>query len=362
MFRTTDRNGAQLYAPRRLGRRKRFVFRRVGPSVAVLALAAVACGGGGGGSSTTPSTSTAKPGTVAAIKLSLATSLTAGSQSVVRLTVQAINSSGALLTAAYASGVTIVSTDPNDVELSLSASGANPAPTVTITSATQLVYLVYDGNTLPAGSSLTAATTTASAADLSLTPSGSSTASAAPTSEPAPVSTSFLETLYVTGSGASPVNTAGGSIPIFIIAEDQNGNDITGTFPSPIGVSLTNGCDESLSIGGSGTVTACEDTGGVTSNITAIVVTSASQVVFVNYTGSAAASSSRQSDISISTSSVIAGPSPAPGASAAPTKVSIFCDAITFPYNLTEKCEAASGTTSPGPAPLPSPLAHLRRH
>jgi len=324
------------------------VVRRV--TTLIVALAVAGCGGT---NSSSPSVGTSKStasGAAAAVSLALASTPTTGTKAVIPLTVTALNSAGKTITGAYQTGIVVSSTDTTDLAFSLSATGSPASSTLTITNSSQLPYLVYDGNALPAGTALLGTTPTAAAQSLSLAAAAGASASAAPSSAPV-IQTSYLAGIYVTGSGASPVNTGGGAIPIYIIAQDQNGNDITGTYPSPISVSLTNACGESLSVNGSGTVEDCEVT-NPTSNVAAITVTSAGQVVFVNYVGRVATSPGASSDISVSTSSVIAGPSPAPGATAAPVKISIFCDAITFPYNVTESCEPNAEPT-PGPAQSP---------
>jgi len=326
------------------------VVRRVATPIAIAVSILAGCGGG---SSNSPSVSTTSPTakTTAAVKVSLVTPLASGTAAVVPLTVQAITSNGAINTGTYPDGITVTSNDPNDIQFSSLASGANPASNISVTSGSQAVYVVYDGNALPAGTAITAATPTAQVESLALAAAVSSSASSAPSSAPA-VATSYLAALYVTGSGASPVNTGGGAIPIFIVAQDQNGNDITGTFPSPIGVTLTDACDESLSINVSANVTPCA--GSEITNVAALTVTSASEVVFVNYDSVAASSMSARSDISVSTSTVVAG------STASPTGVSIFCDAITFPYNMEETCEPAAGSAPTGPVTLPTPLARPR--
>jgi len=312
-----------------------------------------ACSGGGGGTAAvSPGASTGKPGATAAIQLALSTALSTGSLAVVPVTVTAIGSNGATITGSYLAGITVASNDPNDVEFSATASGANPTPSITLTSSMEPVFLVYNGNTLPAGTSITAATTTAAETTLALSAAVNPNASSAPSSAPT-VATSFLNLIYVTSGGASPVGTQGGAIPIFIIAQDQNGNDVTGTFPSPIAVTLTNACDESLSIGTSGPVSPCENAQGAISNVAALTITSASEVVFVNYTASAASTTARQSAISVSTSSVVAG-------SGTTTQISIFCDAISFPYNVTETCQPTATPPPVGPQPIASPLARHR--
>jgi hypothetical protein len=184
------------------------------------------------------------------------------------LNVTALSSSAAPINGTYATPILITTNDSKDISLATSAAGPFGS-SVTLTTSGTPVLVEYDGGSVPNDTQF-AATAGSVSGTLAFNPQPTST-------------TPYIDKLYVSGSGVSPNGSEGGAIPIFVTAYDQNGNVISGTYPSPVGVTLTDACDEGISLNASVNITPCLANGGVIVNPAALTINSASQVLFLSY-------------------------------------------------------------------------------
>jgi len=241
-----------------------------------------------------------------------------GSTGEFALNVTAFDATGNPISGTYSASILVTTNDSADLTMATTQAGPFTAG-VTLSNSSTPIFVEYDGGAVPTNAQFVATAAGATQGTLAFA------AEVQPTA-----ATPYIASLYVTGAGESPVSTPGGAVPVFITARDQFNDVITGTYPSPIGVSLNDACDESLSIGGSTTVTPCEDNSGDITNVAAIVVNSASQVVFVSYSGNAALPASNPASVANSAVSV--------------TTSGLECNAALFPSNGLGTCQVTLPT------------------
>jgi hypothetical protein len=248
------------------------------------------------------------------------------------INVNAVDSGGKPISGTYTTPVVITSNDTSQLGLSTSYNGPFSA-SASVPNSSTVVYVQYNGGQVPSGTYLQAANVASTKFDFSTTSSQAL----------------FIQTLYVTTSGAPPDANSYGSVPISISAFDQNGNPINGTYPSPIDVTINNATELSLSLGSYSPATDCNPTTNPNApspcpNVAAVVLNASGQTIFGDYAINYANSESQVSvSISGNTCASVSFPAPVPASTTSPTSTPTGSTPFT--------CQAPNPTMTPTPGP-----------
>ncbi len=247
------------------------------------------------------------------------------------INVNAVDSGGNPISGTYTTPVVITSNDTSQLGLSTSYNGPFAA-SASVPNSSTVVYVQYNGGEVPSGTYLQAANVKSSTFTFSTTSSQAL----------------FIQTLYVTTSGAPPDTNSYGSVPISISAFDQNGNPINGTYPSPIDVTINNATELSLSLGSYSPAVDCSAANpndpSPCPNVAAVVLNASGQTIFGDYAINYANSESQISvSISGSTCASVSFPAPVPPSSTNPASTPTGSTPFT--------CQAPNPTVTPTPGP-----------
>lgn len=192
------------------------------------------------------------------------------------LTLNAFDVNGATISGTYLQSIVVSSNDSTDLKMATSPNGPFTA-SISVSNSSTVVYVAYDGAAVPATTSFSANSGTVQG-NLAFNP--FVTSSTAP----------YVNTVYVTTAGAAPQmgtpsNPVYGSQPLYVTANDQFGNLITGSYPSKISVTINNATDLDVSLDSYVVATRCEANPPTIPcvNNAAIVLNNAGQVAFANY-------------------------------------------------------------------------------
>ncbi len=229
-----------------------------------------------------PSSATAGGSSVASIALAQVGALpNAGTAGQFALVLTASNASGGAISGTYPQPIVVSSNDSKDLTFSTVAAGPFAA-SVSVPNSSTVVYVAYDGLTIPANTKFSAS---AGAVVGTLAFNPAATVTAAP----------YVATLYITTAGAPPeqgtvANPIYGSQPIYMSAYDQFttplvGPPLTGTYPTAIRMTVNNVTDLQLTIGSYSAATQCEllSPGTPCPNVAQEVINGSGQAIFADY-------------------------------------------------------------------------------
>jgi hypothetical protein len=193
-----------------------------------------------------------------------------GEASQFSVNIVANDQNGNPISGAYPAPISISSSDAKDITFATTSAGPF-ASTVAIANSSTVVYANYDGAAVPQNAQIVG-----SAGDVAGT--------LAFTPAPLATTTLYIAKLTISTGGAAPQANASGAQPVYIAAFDQNGAPINGTYPEPVSISLNNNLEVGLSLGSYVAAVDCSASSSNCPNNAVVVVNSAGQTAFADYT------------------------------------------------------------------------------